>query len=402
MEIVKRERYLEKIRPYMNTPTLKILTGMRRVGKSTLLFEIRDEVLVDVDEEHKIYIDFESVEYQKVTDYDSLRKVVRAKLPKDKKRTYLFFDGIQFVEGWERFLLDLTLNKLLDVYITVSNASVLTSDIFTVLACWYVEINIQPYVFSEFMNQYAYLGLSEDELFKQYINIGGMPMHKYIGLEDTSAFQLRQDSLNTIVVKNVMMHNQIRDVHLLNKILDYVVKHIGDSSSATQIRNDLKSEKTFVSVDTVLDYLDYLCDAYVIQRVNRYDVLENKVLKTREKYYLTDHGFRSALGYSNEKEIERVLENMVYIELISRGYKVYSGKVGVNEIDFVAKKDDKIEYYQVTYVMESENTRNREFGVYELIPDNYLKYVLSMDRIDFSQNGVKHLNIIDFLSESYE
>ena len=226
-----------------------------------------------------------------------------------------------------------------------------------------------------------------------------MPFLKYFDLEEMTSQKYLNDVYNTVLVKDVLNYNRIRDVDLFNRILSFVVQNIGKTFSANSIHRYFKSENREVSVDTILNYLQCCMKAYIIKKVIRYDVTGKKTLKVDEKYYLNDHGFRQAMGFSNTKDIEVVLENIVYIELLSRGYQVEIGRVRDKEVDFIATRGNEKAYYQVTYLMESENTREREFGVYQLISDNYAKYVISMDHIDFSQEGIFHKNIIDFLLE---
>ena len=227
-----------------------------------------------------------------------------------------------------------------------------------------------------------------------------MPGLKYFNLEEEVSQKYLNDIYNTVLVKDVLNYNNIRDVDIFNRILSFAMQNIGANFSASAIRNYLKSENRNISVDTVLNYLEYCNKAFVLKKVPRYDLGGKKLLKVDEKYYLTDHGFRQSVGFSNVKDIEKTLENIVYIELLSRGYSVKIGKVKDREIDFVAKKGEEISYFQIAYLMENEKTRKREFGAYDLVADNYPKYVLSMDKLDFSQRGIVHKNIIDFLLES--
>jgi len=241
--------------------------------------------------------------------------------------------------------------------------------------------------------------LSNEILFEKFVQLGGMPFLKHFNLEESPSFKYLSDVYNTVLVKDVLQYNNIRDVDVFERILNYVTENIGHIFSANSIKNYLKNKNRNISVDTILNYLEYCNKAFIIKKVPRYDILGKKILKVEEKYYLTDHGFRSARGFSNTKDIERTLENIVYTELISRGYEVKIGRIKELEIDFIAKKLDKLYYYQVSYILGNEETRKREFRVYSLVQDNFPKYVLSMDRIDFSSNGIIHKNIIDFLLE---
>ena len=399
MNYIFRDRYIEKIKNFIDKPIVKILTGMRRVGKSTILKTIKNDVLKDVPEENKIYMNFESFEYFEINNASSLKEYLNEKLEDHKGKVYFFFDEIQLVEDWEKVINALRVSFDSDIYITGSNSKLISGDLATLLAGRYVEFEIQPFTFDEFSQIYNKLNLSRDELFQKFVKIGGMPGLKYFKLEEEVSQKYLNDIYNTVLVKDVLNYNNIRDVDIFNRILSFVMQNIGATFSASAIKNYLKSENRNISVDTVLNYLEYCNRAFVLKKVPRFDLEGKKLLKVDEKYYLTDHGFRQSMGFSNVKDIEKTLENIVYIELLSRGYDVKIGKVKDREIDFVAKRGEIISYFQISYLMENEKTREREFGVYDLIKDNYPKYVLSMDKLDFSQKGIIHKNIINFLLE---
>lgn len=400
MDYIFRNKYIEKIKKFIDKPIVKILTGMRRVGKSTILNIIKDQVLKDVPDENKIYMNFESFEFFDIKDDNELKDYLSEKLKDKEGKVYFFFDEIQLVKDWEKVINGLRVSHNCDIYITGSNSKLISGDLATLLAGRYVEFEIQPFTFDEFSEIYRSSNLSREELFQKFIKIGGMPGLKYFNLEEEVSQKYLNDIYNTVLVKDVLNYNNIRDVDIFNRILSFAMQNIGANFSASAIRNYLKSENRNISVDTVLNYLEYCNKAFVLKKVPRYDLGGKKLLKVDEKYYLTDHGFRQSMGFSNVKDIEKTLENIVYIELLSRGYNVKIGKVKDREIDFVAKKSEEISYFQIAYLMENEKTREREFGAYDLITDNYPKYVLSMDKLDFSQRGIVHKNIIDFLLES--
>lgn len=400
MDYIFRDKYIEKIKKFIDKPIVKILTGMRRVGKSTILNIIKDQVLKDVPDENKIYMNFESFEFFDIKDANSLKEYLDEKLKDKEGRLYFFFDEIQLVKDWEKVINGLRVGIDCDIYITGSNSKLISGDLATLLAGRYVEFEIQPFTFDEFSEIYKISNLNREELFQKFIKIGGMPGLKYFNLEEEVSQKYLNDIYNTVLVKDVLNYNNIRDVDIFNRILSFAMQNIGATFSASAIKNYLKSENRNISVDTVLNYLEYCNKAFVLKKVPRYDLSGKKLLKVDEKYYLTDHGFRQSMGFSNLKDIEKTLENIVYIELLSRGYDVKIGKVKDREIDFVAKKGEDISYFQIAYLMENEKTREREFGAYDLITDNYPKYVLSMDKLDFSQRGIVHKNIIDFLLES--
>ncbi|MDO5100416.1 MAG: ATP-binding protein [Eubacteriales bacterium] len=398
-EYIERPKYLKQIEKFINKPVIKILTGMRRVGKSTILMMIKDEMLKDIPAEKKIYMNFESLEYLQVNNALQLTEHIAERVRRSSGKTYYFFDEIQLVTGWEKVINGLRVDQDCDIYITGSNSNLLSGDLATLLAGRYVSFEIQPFTFSEFLEIFVTEKLSKEELFERFLCLGGMPFLKYFHLEENSSYKYLQDVYHTVMVKDVLNYNKIRDVDIFNRILLYVIQNVGTTFSASSIKKYLKSESREVSVDTILNYLEYCCRAFILKKVPRFDTVGKRKLKVEEKYYLTDHGFRQANGYSNTKDIERTLENIIYIELISRGYQVEIGKVMDREIDFIATKDKRRLYFQVSYLMETEETRKREFGVYNHIRDHYPKFVLSMDHIDFSQDGIIHMNVIDFLLE---
>lgn len=394
MDYIIREKYISKIKPFINKPVLKILTGMRRAGKSSLLHIIKDEILKDVADENKIYINFEATNLLSINNVNSLLEYLKPLLEDVKGKVYFFFDEIQVIDGWEEVISDLKHNRDYDIFLTSSNKKLISS-----LSEKYVEFEIQPFTFTEFKKAFENMELSKENLFYKFIQLGGLPFLKYFDLDETPSFEYLNDIYNTVLVKDVLQYNNIRDVDLFNHIFSYVLTNIGQSFSASSIKTYLKNKNKNISVDTILNYLEYCNIAFLIKKVPRYDILSKKTLKVDEKYYLTDHGFRQATGFPITQDIERILENIVYIELLSRGYEVKVGKVKDKEINFIAKKEKDLSYYQISYKIRDEKTRERIFETYNSITDNFPKYVLSMDHSNFSQDGVIHKNIIDFLLE---
>ena len=394
MDYIIREKYISKIEPFINKPVLKILTGMRRVGKSSLLLIIKDEILKDVADENKIYINFEATNLLSINNVNSLLEYLKPLLEDVKGKVYFFFDEIQVIDGWEEVISDLKHNRDYDIFLTSSNKKLISN-----LSEKYVEFEIQPFTFSEFKKAFENMELSKENLFYKFIQLGGLPFLKYFDLDETPSFEYLNDIYNTVLVKDVLQYNNIRDVDLFNHIFSYVLTNIGQSFSASSIKTYLKNKNKNISVDTILNYLEYCNIAFLIKKVPRHDILSKKTLKVDEKYYLTDHGFRQATGFPITQDIERILENIVYIELLSRGYEVKVGKVKDKEINFIAKKEKSLSYYQISYKIRDEKTRERIFETYNSITDNFPKYVLSMDHSNFSQDGVIHKNIIDFLLE---
>ena len=394
MDYIIREKYISKIKPFINKPVLKILTGMRRVGKSSLLHIIKDKILKDVADENKIYINFESINSLDISNANSLLEYLKALLEEVKGKVYFFLDEIQIVDGWEEVISDLKHNRDYDIFLTSSNKKLISN-----LSEKYVEFEIQPFTFSEFKKTFENMELSKENLFYKFIQLGGLPFLKYFDLDETPSFEYLNDIYNTVLVKDVLQHNNIRDVDLFNHIFSYVIANVGQSFSASSIKTYLKNKNKNISVDTILNYLEYCNVAFLIKKVPRYDILSKKTLKVDEKYYLTDHGFRQATGFPITQDIERILENIVYIELLSRGYEVKVGKIKDKEINFIAKKEKDLSYYQISYKIRDEKTRERIFETYNSVTDNFPKYVLSMDHSNFSQDGIIHKNIIDFLLE---
>ena len=394
MDYIIREKYISKIKPFINKPVLKILTGMRRVGKSSLLHIIKDEILKDVADENKIYINFEATNLLNINNVNFLLEYLKPLLEDVKGKVYFFFDEIQVIDGWEEVISDLKHNRNYDIFLTSSNKKLISS-----LSEKYVEFEIQPFTFSEFKKAFENMELSKENLFYKFIQLGGLPFLKYFDLDETPSFEYLNDIYNTVLVKDVLQYNNIRDVDLFNHIFSYVIANVGQSFSASSIKTYLKNKNKNISVDTILNYLEYCNVAFLIKKVPRYDILSKKSLKVDEKYYLTDHGFRQATGCPITQDIERILENIVYIELLSRGYEVKVGKIKDKEINFIAKKEKDLSYYQISYKIRDEKTRERIYETYNSVTDNFPKYVLSMDHSNFSQDGIIHKNIIDFLLE---
>ena len=394
MDYIIREKYISKIKAFINKPVLKILTGMRRVGKSSLLHIIKDEILKDVADENKIYINFEATNLLSINNVNSLLEYLKPLLEDVKGKVYFFFDEIQVIDGWEEVISDLKHNRDYDIFLTSSNKKLISS-----LSEKYVEFEIQPFTFSEFKKAFENMELSKENLFYKFIQLGGLPFLKYFDLDETPSFEYLNDIYNTVLVKDVLQYNNIRDVDLFNHLFSYVLTNIGQSFSASSIKTYLKNKNKNISVDTILNYLEYCNVAFLIKKVPRYDIISKKTLKVDEKYYLTDHGFRQATGFPITQDIEKILENIVYIELLSRGYEVKVGKIKDKEINFIAKKEKDLSYYQISYKIRDEKTRERIYETYNSVTDNFPKYVLSMDHSNFSQDGIIHKNIIDFLLE---
>lgn len=396
--IVARPRYLERIRPFMDVPVVKILTGIRRCGKSTLLDMLADEVAAKHPEATMVRLNLESHEGLAIRTAAQLLDHLVTHLPDKRARGFVFLDEIQQVPAWEDVVNALRVDWNADIYLTGSNSTMLASQLSTRLAGRYVEFPIRPLSFREFRDLHDAHG-NPQPLFQQYLTLGGFPMLKYFGLEPQPSLQYLDALLDTVVIRDVLEHFAIRDVDMFRRILRYCIGNIGRTFSAQSVTRYLKSEGRTVSVDTVLNYLSHCAEAYLVEKVPRLDVVGKQTLRADEKYYVADHGLRTALGFDNRTDIELVLENVVYSELRSRGYDVHVGWRGAKEVDFVASRGEEIQYVQVAYLLAEEATVEREFGVLEDIADNHPKLVVSMDPIERGRGGIAHRNIVDFLLE---
>ena len=391
--MIKRELYMERIRPFIGQDIVKVITGLRRSGKSVMLNLLRDEIN---DMEHSIYLNFESKKNAKYTNADTLYEYVIKKVGDSNNKWYLFFDEIQEVIGWEEVINSFRIDFDADIYITGSNAKLLSGELATLLSGRYVQFVIYPLSFKEF------LLLNEDKSFADYLKLGGMPFLKNIVGDENAKNLYLEDVYNSVILKDVVKRNNIRDVDLLDRIITYVLANIGQTFSATSIAKYLKNEQRRVSTDTVLNYIKACEGAYMFYKLKRQDIKGKKLLEVAEKYFVVDHGLREAVYGKHMEDIGQVLENIVCLELLRRGYTVTVGTIDSEEIDFIGIKNGKPIYIQVPYVMPDKKTQMREFGNLLKIEDNYPKFVVSMDEVDMSQKGIVHLNIKDFLlSEEY-
>ena len=398
--MIKREIYMQRIRPFMNTDLIKVFTGIRRAGKSVMLELVKNELKESgISEENFLCINFEQFSNSQFLDVESLYKKITDFQKNTKGKIYLFFDEIQEVDGWEKCINSCRIDFDCDIYITGSNAKLLSGELATYLAGRYVEFVIYPFSFAEFfeMNLIKNPNVDKATCFMQFLKTGGMPFLSNFPDDDSAKSQYLIDIYNSVVLKDVVKRNNIRDVDTLERIVAYAFSNIGHIFSATSLSKYFKSENRKISHDTILNYLKFCSDAFLFYKINRYDLEGKKIVTVNEKYYCADHGLREALFGKNIQNIDQVLENIVCLELLRRNYKVYVGKKGDLEIDFIAEKQGKKIYIQVAYLLANEETIKREFSVYNFVKDSYPKYVVSMDDLDFSQNGIIHKNIKDFL-----
>ena len=399
--MIKREMYMSRIRPFIGKELIKVMTGFRRSGKSVMLQLIQEELIAQgVHKQQFISFNFEKMGFEHLCNAKALHEEVIRLAEKIDGKVYLFFDEIQEVKSWEKCINSLRVDLDCDIYITGSNAKLLSGELATYLGGRYVEFVIYPFSFAEFKELYlsVYPQTSDAECFNKYLVAGGMPYLSNLNYEDEPSRLYLEDLYNSVVLKDIVKRNTVRDVDLLEKIISYVTANIGTTFSATSISKFFKSENRTVATETILNYIKYCLDAYLFYQVKREDLAGKQILSVNEKYYMSDHGVREAVFGGNARDINLILENIVYMEMLRRGYKVTVGRIGDKEIDFVCRKQNNKLYVQVTYILASPETIECEFGVLEQIPDNFPKYVVSMDELDMSRNGIKHCNIRKFLA----
>lgn len=398
--MIKREQYMKQIRPFINSDLVKVLTGIRRSGKSVMLDLIKQELMESgISKSQFLTINFETMDNAKYCTAQALHDRIEHFFSSVNGKAYLFFDEIQEVQEWERCINSCRVEYDCDIYITGSNARLLSGELATYLAGRYVEFVIYPFSFSEFLEVHRLGHPSADTslIFRDYILTGGMPFLTNLLGNPDACTQYLKDIYNSVVLKDVVKRNNIRDVDLLERTITYLLANVGHSFSANSLSKYFKSENRTVSHETILNYIKACSEAFLFYKINREDLIGKKVLSVNEKYYVADHGLREAVYGSNNRDMDQILENIVCLELLRRGYCVSVGKSNSREIDFVSVKNGQRLYIQVSYLLASAETIEREFGAYKNISDNYPKYVLSMDEFDMSRNGIKHFHIRDFL-----
>ena len=401
--MIIRDNYLSKIRPFYDVDLIKVITGIRRSGKSVILTQIIDEIKENgIDDKYIIYINFESKEYSFIKNDDDLYKYIKEKMTNNKKY-YLFFDEIQNVEKWELAINSFKADykEKVSMFITGSNSDLLSSELATHIAGRYVSFKILPFSFKEVCilkecekkNKYEL-----EEVFGDYMRWGGMPQRFIFNNEEQIRIYLT-DVCNSIVVKDIVERFKIKDIDLFNRVLEYILSTPSQTFSAENLAKYFESENRDVTKNTIYNYLEYMNKALLINKVDRYDVRGKRILNGKYKYYLTDLGLGRIMNVSKKEQVGAYIENIVYNELISRGYDVKIGALNNGEVDFIALKDGKKEYYQTCYMLSDDSIIDREFNVFNNIKDNYPKYVISMDKVDQSRNGIIHKNIIEWLLE---
>lgn len=396
---IDRPRYVDEISRYVDKKIIKVLTGIRRCGKSRLLEMTRKLILSrGVPPERIIAANFESKVDPSVKSVDAMFERVRnASESCHGEKLYLFFDEVQELDGWERLVNSLDVDYSVDLYLTGSNANLLSSELSTYLAGRYVEIHVYPFSFAEVWPSLSRDGFDERAGFREYIRRGGMPFIYDAGISGEVANAYLEDLFNSIVLKDIAHRHKVRDIDLLGRMLSYFLSEVAHAFSPASLVRYLKHDRRSCGLETIYNYAEFAEEACFICRLKRYDLQGKELLSTQEKIYLTDHGFREALLGANERHVDRILENIVAMELIRRGWRVEVGKLRDLEIDFVATRGSERQYVQVTYLMADEATREREFRPLRGITgDNYPRLVLSLDEIDFSDSGIRHQSIIDW------
>ena len=395
--MIKREIYLKKIREFYNhTSLIKIIYGLRRSGKSVILNQISDEIRkMGVDEDHIIYINFESLDFYDITNAIELDKYIKNKV-KDDKIYYVFLDEIQKIEQFEKAINSLSITDKFSIFVTGSNSRMTFAELSTDLSGRYVSFRVNTLTFKEIVELTNTKKEDYEKLLFDIFEWGCLPQ-RFSFNDDNAKFTYISDVYDSIILRDIVERLKIKDITSFNKILQYLLEIEGREFSATNVLEYLKKENSEISTQTLYIYLEALCSAFIINKVNRYDIHGKAILKSLNKYYVSDLGIKKIKINQKDVNYSHYLENIVYNELVARGYEIYIGKTKKGEVDFVVSKQKQVKYIQVTFSLAHEETIEREFGAYKPIDDNYDKYVISMDKIDFSRDGIKHMNIIDFL-----
>lgn len=399
--MINRELYMNKLLAYKDTEFIKVITGIRRCGKSSLLKLFMEKILEEDKKANVIYMNFESFEFDTILDYKDMYHAIEQKINK-KEKSYILLDEVQRVQEWEKCVNALTVDFNSDIYLTGSNAYLLSSELSTFLSGRYIEIKMLPLSFKEFLDFTNFEpNTTMEDKFNEFIKFGGMPGIVTLKNDNNLYENAIKGIYNTVFMKDIIERNKLVDATLLEKILKFLMSNIGSLISSKKIADFLTSQGTKITHNTVLNYLNMLENAYIIYKVPRYDIKGKELLKTLEKYYVIDMGIRNIiLGFRNS-DFGHVIENIVYFELLKRGYEVTVGKTDSLEVDFIAANATEKKYYQVTLSMLDETVRNRELASLNRINDNYEKTILTMDKLynNTSEEGIKIRYLIDFLLE---
>ena len=392
---IPRDLYFNQIEPFIDSGLIKVLTGQRRVGKSFVLLQVMDEIRNRNRDAQIIYINKEDYQFEAIKTHDNLMAYLKTQA-KQSGKYYLFIDEIQEIKNFEIALRSLQSVDGWDIYITGSNATLLSGELATYLSGRYIQIRIYALNYSEFLKFHA---LTDSvEAFRKYIRFGGMPHLINLSLEDRIVYEYLRNIQNTIVLRDIVERFNVRNIHFLHDLIFYLADISGSVVSAKRISDYLKSQRINLSPKLVLQYLSYLEAVYFVERVKRSEIEGRKIFEIGDKFYFEDIGMRHSIIPFQQKDISKVLENIVFLQLKTRGYQVYVGKLGDKEIDFVAEKDGEKIYIQVTYLIADEKTHKREFGNLLTIQDNCPKMVVSMDETAIGNfKGIEHISIRNFL-----
>ena len=399
MGTIRRQTYIDKIEKYLGKETIIVLVGQRRVGKSCILKMIRDDKMADSCN-NVIYIDKEKWQYDTIQTYQDLNEYIEKHWDKDK-HNYILIDEVQDIREFERSVRSFRTEPNTDIVITGSNAKMLSNELSTLIGGRYNEIYIQSLSYNEFLEFHNLP--DNDESLSLYIQYGGMPGLAKIGLEEDDAREYQTDIYHTVLLKDVIMRNQIRNVPFLENLVRFLADNIGKLISANSIAKYMKSQGESITSTLVINYISFLCEAYILHKVNRYDIHGKRIFENNDKFYFEDNGVRNAIaGGTREGDIEKVIENIIYQHLIRLGYQVYVGQLQAGEIDFVCTKPEgQRVYVQASYIIAEQATREREFGNLRSIKDNYPKYVISMTPLlaKNDDDGITHIHLRKFLKE---
>lgn len=402
METIIRQAYIDKIERYLGKETIIVLVGQRRVGKSYMIKMLRDMKQAD-SSNNVIYIDKEKRQFDAIRDYNDLNEYVASRFSAEK-RNYILIDEVQDIKEFERSIRSFRTEPNTEIVITGSNAHILSNELTTLIGGRYKEIYIQSLSYNEFLLFHKLT--DSDESLGKYIQYGGLPGLARIGLDDDDACEYQMDIYHTVLLKDVIMRNQIRNVPFLENLVRFVADNTGKLISANSIAKYMKSQGESITSNVIINYLSFLCEAYILHKVSRFDIHGKRIFETNDKFYFEDNGIRNAIaGGTREGDIEKVIENVIYQHLVRLGYRVYVGQLQAGEIDFVCTKPNGQRIYvQASYIIADDTTREREFGNLRCIKDNYPKYVISMTPLltRNDDNGITHLHLRKFLTDGLE
>ena len=401
--MVVREKYISKVKPFVNKDIIKVFVGVRRSGKTVLLSQIRNMLMEEgVAFENFIEMNFESMKFAEIRDAENLYKYVCERIRDIQGKVYLMLDEIQVVREWEKAINSFRVDFDCDIYITGSNSKLLSGELATFLSGRYVQIKVYPFTLSEVKEYLLQQDLfeSDEKLFTDYLKYGGFPQ-RFVLQEESAIEAYLRDIYEAIVIRDIVERHGVKDVSVLKRVLEFLLDNIGNPFSGRNISGRLTSEGMKIATSTLLNYVDYFKEAFVLFSASRYDIKGKRILASTEKYYAVDIGLRNTIKKSELIDSSKLFENIVYLEMLSRGYEVQVGKLDEQEIDFICYRGNEKLYIQVAYLINEYDVK-REFGNLEKVRDNYPKYVISGDLVDLSRNGIIHRNIIDFLLDGKE